>query len=174
MAGTSSEITYGYVYCRYTEPMAVRDILAALVRQLLEQHPSLISVGEALFRKHTIRKTIPTQEELLGAIHTICSNFRIVYLFVDGLDEALYDEQFDLLGALKFIRANFFITSRPLKRLEDVVPNARFFDIVARDEDVKVLVLHQIDRSPGLREVLGTGDMRSRVADKICQSSCGM
>ncbi|KAH6901008.1 hypothetical protein BKA70DRAFT_1312034 [Coprinopsis sp. MPI-PUGE-AT-0042] len=36
LAQASSDTCVVFVYCRYTEPMKVRDILAALVRQLLE------------------------------------------------------------------------------------------------------------------------------------------
>ena len=154
--------------------MAVRDILAALVRQLLERHPALLSIVEPLYKKHSLEKTAPTQRELLDVIRTICTRFRITYFFIDGLDEALHDDQFDLLDALKTVKANFFITSRPLIRLKNVLPNAQFFDIAAQNEDIEILVADRIARNSSLSEVLGTEDARQQVIQKICKSSCGM
>ncbi|KAH6902862.1 hypothetical protein BKA70DRAFT_1516948 [Coprinopsis sp. MPI-PUGE-AT-0042] len=161
LAKASSDICVAFVYCRYTEPMKVRDILAALVRQLLSD--SLIYYW-----------TEPTQEDLIDAIQKILRCFRIAYLFIDGLDEALYDEQFDLLDTLKSVPANFFITSRPLVRLKDVLPNAKFFDIAAQEEDIKLLVAQHIDRNPDLRQVLEGDEQRERVIKKICETSQGM
>ncbi|KAH6901009.1 ankyrin repeat-containing domain protein [Coprinopsis sp. MPI-PUGE-AT-0042] len=98
----------------------------------------------------------------------------MAYLFIDGLDEALYDEQFDLLDTLKSVPANFFITSRPLVRLKDVLPNIEFFDIAAKNEDIELLVAQHIDRNPDLRQILAADEQRERAIKKICKSSRGM
>jgi ankyrin repeat domain-containing protein 50 len=174
LAEQSRDICFAFVYCRYTEPMAVRDILAALLRQLLERYPREVSAAEDLFSKHDLQRTRPTQSELISAICSICGRFRIAYLFIDGLDEALYDQQFDLLETLKSVKANFFITSRPLVRLKDVLPNAEFFDIAARDEDIELSVAHRIDRNPDLRLLLAEEEDRAEFIRKICNSSRGM
>ncbi|KAH6902879.1 hypothetical protein BKA70DRAFT_1567386 [Coprinopsis sp. MPI-PUGE-AT-0042] len=174
LAQASSDICVAFVYCRYTEPMKVRDILAALVRQLLERFPHLLSLVDPLYAQHDLEGTKPTQSELIDVIRALCGCFRIAYLFIDGLDEALYDEQFDLLDTLKSVPANFFITSRPLVRLKDVLPNAHFFDIAAREEDIEILVSQHISRNPDLQQVLVAHDQRERVIKKICESSHGM
>ncbi|KAH6912502.1 hypothetical protein BKA70DRAFT_1422074 [Coprinopsis sp. MPI-PUGE-AT-0042] len=174
IAQASSDVCVAFVYCRYTEPMKVRDILAALVRQLLERFTHLLSEVEPLYKKHKLRRTKPTQLELMNVIRKICSCFRIAYLFIDGLDEALYDEQFDLLDTLKSVHANFFITSRPLVRLKDVLPNVEFFYIAAKEQDIELLVSHHISRNPDLRRVLAEDEQRERVIKKICESSHGM
>ncbi|KAH6912495.1 ankyrin repeat-containing domain protein [Coprinopsis sp. MPI-PUGE-AT-0042] len=174
LAQASTDICVAFVYCRYTEPMKVRDILAALVRQLLERFPRLLSVAEPLYAQHDLEGTKPTQSELIDVICALCGCFRMAYIFIDGLDEALYDEQFDLLDTLKTVPANFFITSRPLVRLKDVLPNVEFFDIAAKNEDIELLVSQHIDRNPDLRLVLAAGEQRERVIKKICESSHGM
>ncbi|KAH6908186.1 hypothetical protein BKA70DRAFT_292551 [Coprinopsis sp. MPI-PUGE-AT-0042] len=174
LAKASPDICVTFVYCRYTEPMEVRDILAALVRQLLERHPHLLSMVEPIYAKHDLEKTKPTQAELINIIRDIYSRFRIAFLFIDGLDEALYDEQFDLLDTLKSVRANVFITSRPLVTLKDVLPNVEFFDIAAKGEDIELLVSQHINRSPNLQQVLAVDGQRELVIKKICESSRGM
>ncbi|KAH6891554.1 hypothetical protein BKA70DRAFT_850720 [Coprinopsis sp. MPI-PUGE-AT-0042] len=174
LAQASTDICVVFVYCRYTEPMKVRDILAALVRQLLERFPHLLSVVEPLYAQHKLERTNPTQGDLIDAIRKICSGFQMAYLFIDGLDEALYDEQFDLLDTLKTVPANFFFTSRPLVRLKAVLPNAEFFDIAARNEDIELLVSQHIDRNLDLQQVLATDGQRESVIKKIYESSRGM
>ncbi|KAH6902884.1 hypothetical protein BKA70DRAFT_1567390 [Coprinopsis sp. MPI-PUGE-AT-0042] len=174
LSKVSGDICVGFVYCRYTEPMKVRDILAALVRQLIERFPHLAPVVEPLYAKHDLQRTNPTQKELIGVIRQICGCFRMAYLFIDGLDEALYDEQFDLLDTLKSVPANFFITSRPLVQLKDVLQDVEFFDIAARNQDIGLLVSQHIDRNPDLQQVLAADGQREKVIKKICESSCGM
>ncbi|KAH6902853.1 hypothetical protein BKA70DRAFT_1567363 [Coprinopsis sp. MPI-PUGE-AT-0042] len=169
-----SDICIGYVYCRYTEPMEVQDILAALVRQILERYPHHLPTVKPLYAKHDLQRTSPTQSELVDVIRKICNSFKITRLFIDGLDEALYDEQFDLLATLKSVPANFFITSRPLVRLNDVLPNVKMFDIAAQNTDIELLVSQHIDRNPDLRHILVADEQRVKVIKKICQSSHGM
>ncbi|KAH6902747.1 ankyrin repeat-containing domain protein [Coprinopsis sp. MPI-PUGE-AT-0042] len=168
------DICIGFVYCRYTEPMTVRDILAALLRQLLERYPRLVSIAEPMYTKHHLRQTTPTQAELVDAIRCICAVFKKAYFSIDGLDEALDDEQFDLLDTLTSINANFIITSRPLALLKDVLSNAEFFDISAQEGDIELLVAQRIERNPGLRHILVTDEDRDRVIKKVCKSSQGM
>ncbi|KAH6902849.1 hypothetical protein BKA70DRAFT_1111921, partial [Coprinopsis sp. MPI-PUGE-AT-0042] len=174
LAHASSDICVAYVYCRYTEPMKVRDILAALVRQLLERFPHLLPIFKPIYTHHKLRMTKPTQAELIDVIRTIINCFRIAYLFIDGLDEALYDEQFNLLDTLTTVKANFFITSRPLVRLKDVLPKVEFFDIAAREEDIKLLISQHLCRNPDFHQILATDEQRERVNKKICESSHGM
>jgi ankyrin repeat domain-containing protein 50 len=174
LAAAANDVCVAFVYCRYTEPMAVRDILAALVRQLLERYPHLLSVIEPMYKKHDLERTKPSQRDLIGLIRHICTLFRISFFSIDGLDEALYDEQFDLLETLTSIKANFIITSRPLVRLKDVLPNAEFFEVAAEDGDIELLVSQHIDRSPDLRQILKSEEGRKQVIKKICESSRGM
>ncbi|KAH6908097.1 hypothetical protein BKA70DRAFT_1400703 [Coprinopsis sp. MPI-PUGE-AT-0042] len=175
LADASSDICVAFIYCRYTEPMTVRDILAAVVRQLLERYPQLLPLVEPTCAKHQLQKTKPTQKELIGLIRDICAIFRVAYISIDGLDEALPDEQFDLLDTLTSIKANFIITSRPLHILKEVLPStAKFFDIIAREEDVELLVAQRIERSPELRRLLGDDEKRREVITKVCKASQGM
>ena len=174
LASTSSDICVAFVYCRYTEPMSVRDILLALVRQLLERYPYLLPIVEPMYQKHTLHNTKPDQSELVDAIRHICRQFRVALFSIVGLDEALYDEQFDLLETLSSVQANFIITSRPLVRLKDVLPNAQFFEIAAEEGDIELLVSQHIDRSPDLLQILNSEEERGQVIKKICESSQGM
>ncbi|KAH6902843.1 hypothetical protein BKA70DRAFT_1304774 [Coprinopsis sp. MPI-PUGE-AT-0042] len=174
LAQASSDTCVAFVYCRYTEPMKVRDILAALARQLVERFPHLLPVVEPLYAKHDLQRTKVTQSELIYVICEIFKCFRIAYLFIDGLDEALDDEQFDLLDTLKSVPANFFITSRPLALLKDVLPNVEFFDIAAQLDDIKLFVSRHIHCNPGLQQVLATDEQREMVITNIFESSRGM
>ncbi|KAH6908096.1 hypothetical protein BKA70DRAFT_1280672 [Coprinopsis sp. MPI-PUGE-AT-0042] len=174
LANASSDICVAFVFCRYTERMEVRDILAALVRQLVESYPRLRSLVEPMWVKHQTQNTVPTQQELLSIVQQICATFRIAYFTIDGLDEALPDDQFNVLQALRLIKANFLLTSRPVLLLQDVLPQAVFFEIIAHEEDIKLLVDQRIESSPDLRQLLEKHGAKREVAKQVCNTSHGM
>ncbi|KAH6908094.1 ankyrin repeat-containing domain protein [Coprinopsis sp. MPI-PUGE-AT-0042] len=174
LANASGDICVAFVFCRYTERMEVRDILAALVRQLVESYPRLRSLVEPMWEEHQTQSTVPTQQELLGVVQQICATFRIAYFTIDGLDEALPDDQFNLLQALRLIKANFLLTSRPVVLLQDVLPQAAFFEIIAHEEDIKLLVDQRIESSPDLHQLLERHSAKREVSKQICSTSHGM
>ncbi|KAH6908121.1 hypothetical protein BKA70DRAFT_1076143, partial [Coprinopsis sp. MPI-PUGE-AT-0042] len=47
------KVTVAFAYCRYTEPIPVQQILAALVCQLLECYPFLFPLVKAMYEEHS-------------------------------------------------------------------------------------------------------------------------
>ncbi|KAH6908110.1 ankyrin repeat-containing domain protein [Coprinopsis sp. MPI-PUGE-AT-0042] len=172
------KIALAFAYCRYTSPVPVRQILAALIRQLLERYPFLLPLVQPLYEEHRREKTKPSRNELLDLLRDISNVFDTFYCALDGLDEATEDDQFKLLDALSSIKANFFITSRPLESLSPLLPNARFFTVAARDEDIQRLIDYKIKQSPRLVAMLDTqgegSSHRETIVTKITQKAEGM
>ena len=134
-----------FVYCRYTEALSIRDILASLARQILEDHDHLAPLLEPLYERCTLRDMSPTQPELLALLSAFSNSFPSAHYILDGLDEAPTDIQFQLVEVLASLGGNLLVTSRPLPFLMDVVPGAAFFDIVADDVDIKHLVSQKVE-----------------------------
>ncbi|KAH6908111.1 hypothetical protein BKA70DRAFT_1280713 [Coprinopsis sp. MPI-PUGE-AT-0042] len=172
------KIALAFAYCRYTSPVPVRQILAALIRQLLERYPFLLPLVQPLYEQHQREKTKPSRNELLDLLRDISKVFDTFYCALDGLDEATEDDQFKLLDALSSVKANFFITSRPLESLRSLLPNARFFTVVAHDEDIQRLIDATIKQSPRLTAMLGAqaegSSYRETIVAKITQKADGM
>ncbi|KAH6908137.1 ankyrin repeat-containing domain protein [Coprinopsis sp. MPI-PUGE-AT-0042] len=162
-----------FAYCRYTEPVSVTEILAALVRQLLEQCPPLLQFVEPLYQRYSLQETKLTQKELLGLLRQFSRVIRITFI-VDGLDEASYDTQFDLVEAIASLNARFLITSRPLDRLRSAIPDAVFFEVVAHAEDIGLLVAQRIQRDPRFAKFLEKHKLKNEVVTKVTQNSGGM
>ncbi|KAH6908127.1 ankyrin repeat-containing domain protein [Coprinopsis sp. MPI-PUGE-AT-0042] len=166
-------VCVAFAYCRYTEPVSVTEILAALVRQLLGQCPPLLQFVEPLYQRCSLQGMKLTQKELLGLLRQFSRVIRVAFI-IDGLDEASYDTQFDLVEAIASVKARFLITSRPLDRLRSAIPDAVFFEVVAHAEDIELLVAQKIQRDPRFARFLEQHKLKNEVVAKVTQNSGGM
>ncbi|KAH6867720.1 hypothetical protein BKA70DRAFT_1211630 [Coprinopsis sp. MPI-PUGE-AT-0042] len=169
-----SDCSIAYVYCRYTEPLSVEDILAALVRQLLERYNFLLEVVEPMFAKHKFLDTRPSISELLSVLRDFTRRFKSNFYVLDGLDEALSHSRFDLLQALTSIRGHFVIFSRPLDLLKSSVPEATFVNIAAHGNDIELYVKQQIAKTPLLQDIIASRNLEPEVVHKIVHKAHGM
>ncbi|KAH6908086.1 ankyrin repeat-containing domain protein [Coprinopsis sp. MPI-PUGE-AT-0042] len=163
-----------FIYCRYTEPLSVQDILAAVIRQILEDHQQLVALLRPLFDHHSLRNTRPTQGDLLGLLKTISVSFPTAHFLLDGLDEAHPDIQYELVKALDSLGGNLMITSRPIPLLKQVLPDAIFFDVIADKDDIASLVSQRIEMNPAFLELLTGAGAKEAVISKIREKSQGM
>ncbi|TFK24828.1 ankyrin [Coprinopsis marcescibilis] len=177
IANEDANVCVAFAYCRYTEPITIEDILSALVKQLLERHPKKVSVFvKPMYDRHQRTGTRPTQEELLELLEQISSSnvFSAMFFAIDGLDEASSDTQVDILSSLSSFNIRFFITSRPLDTLKELVPTAVFFDVALRDLDVVLLINQKMKRSPNLRKLLEIDGWKESLVSNILRRSSGM
>ncbi|TFK24830.1 hypothetical protein FA15DRAFT_390829 [Coprinopsis marcescibilis] len=176
LARLHEDIVVVFAYCRYSDAVSVRDILAAILRQLLERHPAVLDFVKPMYDYHKLDGTFPTEEELLSLLLEISRSnlFRLSFYVIDALDEAPRDTQIDVLTALRSLETNFFLTSRPLDSLKTLVPNAIFIDIAAQDGDIILLIDQKVKRTPALRRLLQNDEWRSKVVAEILEKSSGM
>jgi hypothetical protein len=152
----------------------VRDILAALLRQLLERHPHLLPLVEPMYTQHELEMTKPSQRELLHLLGHLSKQFKVSFFVLDGIDEAPPDSQFELLDAISSIQANFFMTSRPLGQLQQALQNATFFEVTAQDRDIALLVAYRIRHHRHLRSLLKPKEVTEFVTAMVQEKSQGM
>ena len=155
--------------------MSLKQILEAVVRQLLERHPATFSIVANTYSRHLNEHTQPTEEELRCLLRAILDTFKVKYLVLDGLDEATKDIQYRLLEVLTSMGANCFITSRPMQRLQSRVPHAKFLNITADRDDIKLLVTHRLGRHPTISELLdGNLAFKEELTSTVQAKSGGM
>jgi hypothetical protein len=96
--------------------------------------------------------------------------------FLDALDEAPPEIQITLVEKLLSTGAKLFITSRPLKALEDRFPNAHHFSIAAQDADLDLLINSNLEIREELRRVLQQGGpaLRAEIVTSIKKKCGGM
>ncbi|TFK17773.1 ankyrin [Coprinopsis marcescibilis] len=173
----SKDVCLLFAFCRYTERLMVIDILLAILRQLLERHPQVLPYVKPMYERHKRENTRPSEAEVVDLLRQIATSglFKQTLYILDGLDEAASDIQVDLIEILSSLPVHFFITSRPLDTLKDLVPNARFFTIIASDPDIALLIDQKIHRIPALRKLLiNDATLKAEVVSMISSKSSGI
>jgi hypothetical protein len=93
-------------------------LLASLLKQLAESQLSLPGTVKELYDRHKTDRTRPTREEILGALQSVITLCSRVFIFLDALDEASFEERDQFLEAISGLQErqahiNIFATSRP-------------------------------------------------------------
>ncbi|KAH6894822.1 ankyrin repeat-containing domain protein [Coprinopsis sp. MPI-PUGE-AT-0042] len=167
-------ICVAYVYLRYSEPLAVRDILESLVKEIVERHVDLIPSIEALYARHKQERTKPSQQELLEVLQQFIQCGKSLFFILDAFDEMRVEDRPILLNLLASLDAKIFITSRPLEALQRQFAGARVFKIAASPSDLDLHIKHFLRHTPELMALLEGTDLEEQIAETIHQKSDGM
>jgi hypothetical protein len=173
-----SSTCVGFIYLRYSDnaSLTIRSCLEVLVKQGLEQHPDFHPLATAVHAPHVRLATEPTEEELLELLKRFVAAVLSTSYFIDALDEAPAEIQITLVEKLLSTGAKLFVTSRPLKELEDCFPNAHHFLITAQDADLDLHINMKLESRQELRRVLQQGgpDLRAEIVRSIKKKHGGM
>ncbi|KAH6888307.1 hypothetical protein BKA70DRAFT_59495 [Coprinopsis sp. MPI-PUGE-AT-0042] len=171
-------ICVGYIYFRYSDhtTATVRDFLLVLVKQTIERHADCIPIFEEVFARHIREKTLPSESELVQLLRRFAEVIAEIFYFLDALDEASPEVQFDLLRRLSTLNVKIFITSRPLAHLDSCFPGAHRFSIRAQDRDLQVHIAKEIEHSPVLQTILNKGgpSLRGKIVSTVKEKCEGM
>ncbi|KAH6892843.1 ankyrin repeat-containing domain protein [Coprinopsis sp. MPI-PUGE-AT-0042] len=162
-----------YVYLRYSEPLAVRDILESLVKQIVERHADSIPIVQEIYAKHKREKTRLSQQDLMSLLSQLIKG-KVVYIVLDALDELRSEDRPILIGLLASLHVKLFITSRPLASLQKRWDQAQVFDITADPSDIDLVIQSFLCQSPDLMTLLDDSGMKSQVVETIRIKAGGM
>ncbi|KAH6892794.1 hypothetical protein BKA70DRAFT_1119181 [Coprinopsis sp. MPI-PUGE-AT-0042] len=166
LENTSGGVTcVAYVYLRYSEPLAIRDILESLVKQIVERHIDLIPLIEALYARHKQEKTKPSQQDLLEVLGGFIRHGKTLFFVLDALDEMWSEDWPILLNLLASLDAKLFITSQLLEPLQKQFPYAQVFNIAASPSDLDLHVKHFLRHSPEVMVLLEDTDLEEQIAE---------
>ena len=108
-----------FAYCRHSDRYSVTDILAAFIKQLAQDHPSVVlPIIEPVYKDHHRKETRPSKQEIQRLVQRLVKLFKKTYIILDALDELPEDTRVHLPAVLSSLRASLLITSRPLQLLE--------------------------------------------------------
>ncbi|TFK20485.1 hypothetical protein FA15DRAFT_759346 [Coprinopsis marcescibilis] len=153
-AKANKRICVAFGFSRYTDQFTGDKVLAGLLRQVVQDHPSTLAFVKPMYDYHHQRKTRPSQKELLDVIQAV-------------FNSDLFDERFCL-------PANLLLMSRPLSLLKDRVPDATFIDIILHEADIIQMIEDKIGRMPRLRNLLEKGNWKEKVVKVVLERSSGM
>ncbi|KAK6513996.1 hypothetical protein TWF506_008426 [Arthrobotrys conoides] len=151
---TSSEIGIAYVYCSFkrNHEQKLDDLLASLLKQLLQNQTPLPQVIKDLHQRHLGNRTRPSREDVIETLKSVINAYSRVFIIIDALDEFpesngranFISELFDLHDNHN---VNILATSRFIPQITEKFKSHTIFEIHAHDEDVQKYLDNQISQS---------------------------
>jgi Cdc6-like AAA superfamily ATPase len=174
----SKDIGVAYIYYNYKTQVdqTAINLAAAILKQLVQERPSIAEPMANLYNRHADRRTYPSLEEIQSALQIVVSNYSKVYVVVDALDECLKDHRSQLLVMLRDLQSNrnvsFMATSRFIPEVVQQFTLSSMLEVRADDSDVKHFVAGQMYRLP--RCVQRDDKLQEAIQDGISTAVDGM
>ena len=165
-----------YAFCRVDQRCTAQDVLFSIVKQALENLPSVVyPTAKPTYDEHVLKSMKLEREEAADLFASIAKLFAHTYLVIDGLDEIEDEEKTLLLELLAPLEVCLLIFSKPLPLFRGCLPPATALSIEARNEDIERFVLSSIKGNPRLRRLLRDDmDTLNRIVREIQWRSYGM
>ena len=160
-------IGIAYLYCNFRrqEEQKPEDLLASLLKQLVQGQISTPDKAKSLYNRHKHRRTRPLFDEIANVLDSVVADYSRVFVIIDALDEC----QVSVGGRRKFLLEMFrlqaktglclFVTSRFIPEVTKAFEGSIFLEIRASTDDIqKYLDGHMLQlpsfvaRSPELQE----------------------
>ncbi|KAF3935194.1 Ankyrin-2 [Dactylellina cionopaga] len=167
-----------YLYCNFKRQneQNVEDLLASLLRQLVQNLSSLPESIVAMYNEHNKKGTRPSLGEISETLVSIAAIYSRVFVLVDALDECQEAHRTRFLSEiLNFqvkTRANYFATSRFIPDIEDCFREKPTLEIRAAEPDIRKYLKNHIQYIPGI--VKDDLDLQMEVVNKIIEKVDGM
>jgi hypothetical protein len=173
------QIGVAYVYCNYkAEDQDASNMLAAILKQLLQGRQSAIGIVEQLHQQHMSHGTKPSLDEIYSTLQAIVKHYPTVHIVIDALDECRDNDgaRRRFLAKLRDLQmerdVRIMATSRPLPEIQDAFKDALKVKIWARNEDIEHFVAGQMYRFP--KCVRQNPSLQKAVQQKIVDAVDGM
>jgi Cdc6-like AAA superfamily ATPase len=139
-----ADIGIAYIYCNFRQQheQKLEDLLASLLKQLVQGRSSLPDSVKALYDRHKDKRTRPPADEISSVLHSVTALYSRAFIVIDALDECqvtdgcrtrFISEIFNLQAK---IRVNIFATSRPIPEIMQKFDGSVSLAIRATDDDV--------------------------------------
>lgn len=174
------DIGVAYLYCNYKRHAEQRtsSLLAAMLKQLVQDRPSIAQPVSDLYDHHRVRGSRPSVEELLDALQSVLAKYSKAYVVIDALDEC-EDRESTRSQLLKLCRdlqgqrdLRLMATSRHIADIADKFKGVPHLEVYASNDDVKRYVVGQFDQLA--KCVKRDSDLQELIQNKIVEAVDGM
>ncbi|TFK24947.1 ankyrin [Coprinopsis marcescibilis] len=176
--GSNPAHCVAFVFFRHTDRVTVRDVLASIVRQMVEDHTPIFALVKPIHGIHDLHGTQMSEEECLDVLRQASQMLARCFISLDAFDEAPKEVQLQILHILSSLNVNLLVTSRPSALPSEIVPRATVVEIVADNNDIKILIDETIRRNFEFRDLLrnqsGQLDWERRIISTVQEKSRGM
>jgi Cdc6-like AAA superfamily ATPase len=175
---SSIGITYLYCNFRRQHEQKPENLLASLLKQLVQEQPSIPESINSLHKRHRDKRTRPSFEEISKALHSVVTDYSKTFIIIDALDECQVSDG----GRRRFLSeifslqtrtgANLFATSRFIPEIVNEFKEATLLEIRASSEDIRKYLNSHMSQLPSC--VLKSRDLQENVRTEIVQAADGM
>jgi hypothetical protein len=176
--GATTGVAYLYCNFRRKEEQKLEDLLASLLKQLIQEQPSTPESVKNLYSCHKDKRTRPSFNEILEALHSVAAEYSRAFIIIDALDEYQVSnrERRKLLLGIFNLQAktgvNIFATSRFIPEIEKEFEGCVSLEIHASDKDVqKYLDGHMSELPPFVSRKV---DLQEEIQTEIIKTVDGM
>ncbi|KFY70028.1 hypothetical protein V499_09532 [Pseudogymnoascus sp. VKM F-103] len=140
-----ASIGVAYLYCNFRRHQEQKDVylLANLLKQLVQEQPSMPKEVKSLYNSHKDKRTYPSFREISKVLQPVAANYSRCFIIIDALDECQFSDgsRRRLLSELFNLRDNtsvsLFITSRFILEIEKEFKGSISLEIRASQDDVQ-------------------------------------
>jgi len=154
--GRNDRIGIAYLFCNYKRKDEQRsaDLLASLLKQLVQGRHVLPDIVKTLHESHTRRNTRPSFVEASEALCSVVDSYLRVFFVIDALDECANVDRaqehllHEIFRLQKQTRISLFATSRFIPEIVKEFEGNISLEIRASDEDVQRYLDGHMSRLP--------------------------
>jgi NACHT domain len=175
-----ANIGIAYLYCNFRQQQEQKptDLLLSLLKQLLQERPSVPENVKTFYKRHNNKQTWPAFEEISKVLHSVVADYFRVFIIIDALDEC----QVSAGGRRRFLSEifnlqaktgiNIFSTSRFIPEIMKYFEGSIPLEIRASSEDVQRYLEGHMSQLPSF--VSRRIDLQEEIKTKIVQAVDGM
>jgi Cdc6-like AAA superfamily ATPase len=169
-----------YLFCNYRRQQEQKpvDLLVSLLKQLIQEQPSVPESVKSLHEYHKDKRTRPSFDEISKVLHSVVADYSRTFIIVDALDECQISDG----GRTKLILEIFnlqaktgaclFATSRFIPEVMKEFEGSVSLEIRASGEDVqRYLDSHTTQLSSFVRR---SPDLQKEIQTEIIKAIDGM
>ena len=174
------KIGIAYIYCNYKRhtEQTLHQLMASLLKQLVQQQPNLSEYVSNLYSGHNAKRTNPSVDELCKAIRSIACGLARVFIIVDALDECtnVGKTRSKLLQELLRLQTQqnicCFATSRFIPDITAEFRGVASLEIRATDGDIQAYLEDRMSEMPAC--VSRNRALQESIQAEIVKSAGGM
>ncbi|QGA16434.1 hypothetical protein EYB26_004101 [Talaromyces marneffei] len=177
--GAEFNVGIAYIYCNFqsASDSSIQDLLASLLKQLIQRRPELPKTVLDMYKNHRERNTRPRTDDLSSCLRSMAAELSTAFIIVDALDECgdsglckeLLHEIFTLQAECNI---SFLATSRHIPEIMAEFDRKTWLEIRAHTKDVKRYLRSHLSTFPSF--LLQNQDLINEIITTITESVDGM
>jgi Cdc6-like AAA superfamily ATPase len=174
-------IGIAYLYCNFRrqQEQKPRDLLASLLKQLIQRRPFMPASIITLYKRHNDERTRPSFDEISKELHSVVGDYSKAFIIIDALDECQVSEggRRRLLAEMFNLQtktgANLLATSRFIpETVKEFEGRSMPLEIRASDDDLQRYLDGHMVQLPSF--VLRSPDLQGEIKTEIIKTVDGM